>query len=206
MVNSYAWALVVGILISMPVGPVATLCIRQTLAHGMSAGFAAAMGAAIPDALYGALGVVGSRVPVEMFAAHRTAVHVAAGFVLLSYGVYVFRAPLRARAGADDSAPAGTMTLLGGCIASLVLSLPNPGSAVVAAAVFSAAQIAAPTAAAYPAALAAVFAGTLIWWVIVVSVVGRLRRNAAASALLWIDRACAVAMLGAGAFCIATVA
>lgn len=206
MVDSYALALVVGILISMPVGPVATLCIRQTLAHGVPAGFVAAMGAAIPDALYGAVGVIGSRVPVEMFAAHRAAVHVTAGVVLLAYGVYVLRAPLRTLAASDDSASAGTMTLLSGFMASLVLSLPNPGSAVVAAAVFSAVGIAAPTAAAYPAVLGAVFAGTLVWWAIVITVIGRLRRSAAAGALQWIDRVCAVAMLGAGVLSLATVA
>ena len=54
MTEGLALALVVGIVVSMPVGPTATLCIRQSFAHGMTAGMLTAMGAAVPDAVYAA--------------------------------------------------------------------------------------------------------------------------------------------------------
>ena len=46
--------LAIGFGIAAPVGPIGILCIRRTLADGRAVGFAAGLGAATADALYGA--------------------------------------------------------------------------------------------------------------------------------------------------------
>ena len=200
MTEGLALALVVGIVVSMPVGPTATLCIRQSFAHGMTAGMLTAMGAAVPDAVYAAAGILGSRIPQQMFAAHRAPLHWVAGIALAAFGLYLLRAPVR-DVSAPQSAGAGASTL-SSFLASLMLSLPNPGAAIVAAAIFSAVAVAPP--ANVGAVCLATFAGTIVWWLCVTGLIARVRRGATTNALRWVDRACAAVMLGAGALSIAT--
>ena len=51
--------LAIGFGIAAPVGPIGILCIRRTLADGRAVGFAAGLGAATADALYGAVAAFG---------------------------------------------------------------------------------------------------------------------------------------------------
>src|SRR5271168_3563742 len=49
----------IGLAIAMPIGPIALLVIRRSLARGLAIGAAAGLGAALADAIYGAISVVG---------------------------------------------------------------------------------------------------------------------------------------------------
>lgn len=49
----------IGLSIAAPVGPIGLLVIQRSLRHGMPVGLATGMGAAVADAVYGALGACG---------------------------------------------------------------------------------------------------------------------------------------------------
>ena len=49
----------IGLSIAAPVGPIGLLCIQRTLDHGPRVGLATGLGAAVADALYGAIGAFG---------------------------------------------------------------------------------------------------------------------------------------------------
>ena len=51
--------LVIGIAVAAPIGPVNVLCMHRTLAHGRLTGFASGLGAALADALFGAIAAFG---------------------------------------------------------------------------------------------------------------------------------------------------
>ncbi len=51
--------LLVGVALAAPVGPVGLLCIRLALTQGQWPAFAAGLGAAVADALFGAVGGLG---------------------------------------------------------------------------------------------------------------------------------------------------
>ncbi len=48
-----------GLALAMPVGPVAVLCIRRTLAEGARMGFATDFGASLADGFYGLAAALG---------------------------------------------------------------------------------------------------------------------------------------------------
>ena len=60
---AHVWLVVkgagIGFAVAAPVGPIGMLCIRTTLERGRVAGFAAGLGAALADAIFGAIGVLG---------------------------------------------------------------------------------------------------------------------------------------------------
>ena len=73
----FAQSLLVGLSIAAPVGPIGLLVIQRTLQRGSAIGLATGLGAAVADALYGAVGAFGvssvidalsgARVPLALF-------------------------------------------------------------------------------------------------------------------------------------------
>ena len=55
----FAQSLLIGLSIVAPVGPIGLLVIQRTLQHGSGIGLATGLGAAMADALYGAIGAFG---------------------------------------------------------------------------------------------------------------------------------------------------
>jgi threonine/homoserine/homoserine lactone efflux protein len=202
--EGYVVAVLSGFIVSMPVGPVAAVCIRQTLAHGAIAGFAAAFGVALVDAAYAAAGIVGLHVGLALTGQRATIVHVVAGVVLLALAAYFFATRSHA---AEPQARAGSVaasTLFSGFGATFALSLPNPGPAVVAAAVFSGLGVAAPPPGAYVPVAAAALLGAMLWWCIVVLAIGRFPPALARKAFVVVNVVCALALAAAGVISLVT--
>ena len=64
-------AMLIGLSIAAPAGPIGLLCIQRTLAHGAGVGFVSGLGAATADGFYGAAGAFGLAAVTHFFAALR---------------------------------------------------------------------------------------------------------------------------------------
>ncbi|HEX2013455.1 MAG TPA: LysE family transporter, partial [Roseateles sp.] len=67
----FAQALLIGLSIAAPVGPIGLLTIQRSLQQGPRAGLATGLGAAVADALYGALGAYGVSAVIQALTAAR---------------------------------------------------------------------------------------------------------------------------------------
>ena len=80
------WILVKGILmglaIAAPVGPIALLCIRRTLASGRWVGLISGLGAATADGFYGTVAAFGLSAVSDLLAAQSFYLQVAGGLFL----------------------------------------------------------------------------------------------------------------------------
>jgi threonine/homoserine/homoserine lactone efflux protein len=83
----------VGILISIPVGPVGVLCIRRTLVQGTLFGFISGLGAATADALYGGIAAFGLTVVFDFLLEHQLFFQMIGGFLLLFMGINAWMSP-----------------------------------------------------------------------------------------------------------------
>jgi threonine/homoserine/homoserine lactone efflux protein len=183
----------VGLAIAAPVGPMGMLCIRRTLTGGPRAGLAIGFGIATGDALYGliaALGLVGIS---QFMLAYDRPLHLLAGLFLLYLGV---RALLQKPA-ADTSngngdgklAQVGRAGALRAYASALLLTLTNPQTVIMFAALFT---TLAPRGAFSPAialtTVGGVFAGSIAWWCVLVSVVSLARHAIGSRLRVAIDR------------------
>ena len=67
----FAQSLLIGFSIAAPVGPIGLLTIQRTLQLGPAAGLATGLGAAVADAVYGAVGAFGVTALIEALTAAR---------------------------------------------------------------------------------------------------------------------------------------
>jgi len=163
-------AMLIGVSIAAPVGPIGLLTIQRSLQLGPRAGLATGLGAAVADAIYGAVGAYGVHALIQALTAARLPLALGGGSYLLWMALQLLRAPVGSAA-AQAGKPASAWCHFG---STLLLTLANPATIFSFIAIFGA--LAGSGAAASPAAMVAgVFIGSAFWWLLLSSGVGRLR-------------------------------
>lgn len=194
-ISLFVKAFGIGLAVAAPVGPMSLLCMRTTLARGWRPGLAIGGGIAAGDALFAAVAAFGLAGLSSFMLAHERPLHVAAGLFLLYLG---FRS-LFARPREGEAAMVGASSWRRDFAASMLLTLTNPPTIIMFAAVFTAL---APAGGFDPAGAVAtasgVLAGSLLWWCLVVFAVSSLRHALGARARRWIDRVSGSVLAGLG--------
>jgi len=88
--------LLVGILVSAPMGPIGVLCVQKTVNKGKFLGFFSGLGAATADTLYAILAAFGVSYVTNFLSKHQTAFQIVGIIVLLFLGIrMVFNNPIK---------------------------------------------------------------------------------------------------------------
>jgi threonine/homoserine/homoserine lactone efflux protein len=206
MLPLFLKSLLIGLSIAAPVGPIGLLCIQRTLEHGARVGLATGLGAAVADALYGAIGVMGLGAVLAVLVGARTWLVLAGGLFLVWLGVATLLRAQRPASAAAAGAP-GTADLARAFAGTFALTLSNPMTILSFLAVF--ASLAGDLKALGPQAqavmVAGVFAGSAAWWLALSATVARLRHRLPDRVLVAIRRASGVLVAGFGLFQLGSV-
>ncbi len=199
----FAKGAAIGLAIAAPVGPIGVLCIRRSLNAGMLTGLVSGLGAAVADAVYGAVAGFGLT-SVSMFLLdHQAAIRILGGVALLVIGLRILLAKAPAAGG-----PAGNNGRLAGAFAScFLLTLTNPTTILSFLAIFAGLGLA-EWVRDYTAAavlVAGVLLGSALWWLFLSGAVSLVRARLSAAVLVWINRFSAAVMLLFGLLALAAV-
>jgi threonine/homoserine/homoserine lactone efflux protein len=190
-------AMLIGLSIAAPVGPIGLLCIQRTLAYGMRTGFVSGMGAACADAVYGAIGAFGMVAITDYFVSLSTPLAIAGAAFLAWMGGKL----LLSKAQLVDQDVANKQTVINTFLSIFMLTITNPMTIVSFIAVF--ASIAGPVAV-HPSAAAlmvtGVFLGSALWWLILSSGVALIRKKISTTTMMLINRAGGCLLLGFAAW------
>lgn len=86
-----AKGLLIGILVSAPMGPVGMLCIQRTLSKGRWHGFVTGLGAMVSYIIYAMLTSLGMGVVVNFVEANQAPLQLAGSLVLSVFGYYIYQ-------------------------------------------------------------------------------------------------------------------
>lgn len=86
-----AKGLLIGILVSAPMGPVGMLCIQRTLSKGRWHGFVTGLGAMVSDIIYAMLTSLGMGVVVNFVEANQAPLQLVGSLVLSVFGYYIYQ-------------------------------------------------------------------------------------------------------------------
>ena len=163
-------ALLIGLSIAAPVGPIGLLTIQRTLEHGSRAGLATGLGAAAADAVYGAVGAYGVSWLISALVAARVplAVFGAAFMLWMAWGL------MRALPATRVATVAPARNHWQYFATTFVLTLSNPATVLSFIAVFGA--LAGRSAVEAPGTMVlGVLFGSALWWMVLATAVGHLR-------------------------------
>ena len=192
---------VIGFLIAVPVGPAAALCIRRSITVGAVAGYLTGVGAALGDAVFGAVAAFGLSF-VEEFVARREAwLRGVGGVVLVVMGWTTMRHRPRTVGDpvADDREHRIT-THFHYATSSFFITVFNPLTVMAFGAAFAGRELAAVGTSLPDAALlvAAVFCGALGWWFFLCTAAVSLRARFTGAGMRWLNRISGAVILAFG--------
>jgi threonine/homoserine/homoserine lactone efflux protein len=82
--------LFIGLLIAAPVGPVNIVCIQRTLERGFWGGFAAGLGAVLADGIIATIAAFGASAISGYMKDHQLTIELAGGLILTVFGIKIF--------------------------------------------------------------------------------------------------------------------
>lgn len=91
MINIIIKGFIIGIFTSVPVGPIAVLCIQRTLNRGKYHGFVTGLGAASSDLVYASLAVFSLSFIVDFIHKNQIFIEVIGAVILFLFGFFLFR-------------------------------------------------------------------------------------------------------------------
>lgn len=87
MINLIFYGLIIGILASAPIGPIAVLCVQRSLNLGFKAGFITGLGSALADGVFGLITACGLTFISNQLTIYQTQLQCLGGFILLYLGI-----------------------------------------------------------------------------------------------------------------------
>lgn len=183
--NIYLKGVIIGVLVAAPIGPVNILCVRRTLVHGHIIGLVTGLGAALGDAILGAIAAFGFGWIMGTLTEHQLWVSLGGAAILVIVGIKtMLRPPPELQVAPDPR------SLVGDCTSALALVLSNPITVLSFLPVFAAFGIA------FDGTVNAddwllvlgVLTGSMGWWVLLVVLVGMARDRLTRRMLAWVNR------------------
>lgn len=194
--------LIIGILVAAPVGPVNILCIQRSVERGTLGGVAAGLGAVLGDgliALFAAMWVGAVTGAVERY---RDLIQLAGGLALIVFGVALSIArprlePAAATAGGEWGS---FRDYLWDAPKTFLLTVTNPGAVLGLIAIFGGVSsfVEVRSNVEALAMVAAIMCGSMLWWLTVALLVGRIRHHIDQRRIGVINRVAGSALAGFG--------
>lgn len=82
--------IIIGIIVSAPMGPVGLLCLKETLQNGKKDGFMTGLGASISDTLYGIISYFSIGIVLSFIESHQVSVTILGSLLLFIVGYYLY--------------------------------------------------------------------------------------------------------------------
>lgn len=186
--------LAAGFMIAAPVGPVNVLCVSRTLSKGWKSGFVCGLGAATADTLYGCIAGFSITFVIQFLMREEYWIRLFGGILLVFIGAsYYFKRPqVMKTPNQGESARTDFAS-------TFLLNLTNPTTVLSFLAVLAALGMSQrPTSWLTLLLVAGIFCGSMIWWLVLISIVNRLRHQFTDKTMLWMNRIAGLAIGGFG--------
>jgi len=169
----FGQSMLIGLSIAAPVGQIGVLTIQRTVDHGRAAGLATGLGAAFADAVYGAVGAFGVTTVIAWLVGIRTLLGLFGAAFLLWLAWRIARKPVTRERATTPTPPDALLRYLAGTFA---LTLSNPTTILSFMAVFGTLAGRAPAASPW-AMVSGVLVGSVLWWILLSTLVGAVRER-----------------------------
>jgi threonine/homoserine/homoserine lactone efflux protein len=186
--------LLAGLFIAAPVGPVNVLCISRTLTKGWRSGLVSGFGAATADTLYGCIAGFSITFIIQFLLREEFWIRLFGGILLVLIGVrYYFKQP-QSLSAQKQGGPENS-----DYVSTFFLNLTNPTTVLSFLAILAALGMKEDKASSLTLLLVAgIFCGSMLWWIVLIAIVNRVRDRIDDHAMLWMNRVAGVAIGGFG--------
>jgi threonine/homoserine/homoserine lactone efflux protein len=178
--------IILGILVSAPLGPIGVLTIQRTINKGRRSGMFTGLGALTADIFYASLAGFGISIITDFISNHQTSFRIGGGFVLLflAYKIFFTNVPQQVR-----NKQLGKNNYFSDFISTFILTLSNPltiiffGLAYASIGVKNSFNIES-----LMILIGGISAGAALWWFGLVSIISIFKKRFKLRQLWWINK------------------
>ncbi len=183
---SLLWkGIVIGIIVSAPLGPVGVLCIQRTLNKGRWYGFVTGIGAAISDIFYALLTGFGMSFVFDYVQQNMYYLQLLGSLMLLGFGIYTFRSnPVNS----IRTISANKGTYVHNMVTAFFVTLSNPLIIFLFIGLFARFSFVSNSIYESFTSYAAIAIGTLLWWFFITYAVNKVRKQFNLRAIIRLNR------------------
>jgi len=179
--------IIIGLAVSVPLGPIGVLIIQRTVNKNRISGFLTGLGASLTDVFYALIAGFSLTYIIDFIRLHQLTFHILGGLIAFFLGVYIYR-----------KNPANDMRKYRrkGCnyyqdlISTFLITFPNPLVVFIFLAVFASSDIVFHISQPYDAftMILGIFVGASIWWITLTNLVSSFRHKFSLRVLWWFNK------------------
>jgi threonine/homoserine/homoserine lactone efflux protein len=179
--------LLVGLLASMPLGPIGILCVQRTLSKGRLSGFVSGMGAATSDTIFAIIAGLGLSFVINFLESKQFFFKIIGGGLIIFLGCKIFFThPVHEM----RKQRAKKNKLIEDYLSVFLLTITNPMYILIFVAMFAGFDLVNDKTNFWNVfvAFSAVFVGASFWWFTLTTIVSRFRNSFRLKRLWWINK------------------
>lgn len=197
MLILYFEGILLGLSVSIPLGPIGIICLHRTLSRGRMSGFVSGLGAAVADTFFAAVAGFGLSVFLKFFTEQKLYLTLGGGLVLIILGIFLFFSNTIKQARQQQK----SNKLLSDFISVFFLTISNPLTILFFTAMLSGFNILDDGSFDKTAiAIFGIFTGAMLWWFTLTTLVNLFRRKFRLRRLWYLNRITAVLIIIFGIF------
>jgi threonine/homoserine/homoserine lactone efflux protein len=177
MINIVITGIIIGVLVSVPMGPLGILCIQRTLHKGRLNGIITGLGATTSDLIYAVLVGFSMNFIIGFVEEYRFVIQIVGSVILFIFGYQIFRKNPEKEI--SDKIGTSNRNLISTYTSAFGLCFSNPIIIFLFIALFARFNFFSPDYKIYEVliGLASILAGAFLWWVLLTGIVGTLRNK-----------------------------
>ncbi len=182
--------ILIGLVFGVPIGAVGALTVRRTIGSGFPAGLVSGLGCSAADLLYSCISVFSLTFISDFLLQYQCPISITGGLIVIAMGLSAIKNPQSAKAENTGGKLAAMF------ISSFCIAITNPATIVTYITAFSIFEVGnMETISQGITLISGIFIGTLIWWFVISTVFGILRRRITDRKIAAINRVLGVAVM-----------
>lgn len=187
--------MIIGLILGAPAGAVGALCMQRSLIYGTKSGLVTGLGSSAADCFYAAAGAFGISYISDFLSQHSRLIGIIGGALILSMGISIL---LKKRINTVE--PERRLSYPAMFISSFGVGITNPAAVIAFLFAFSCLGIDGRQGALCGSALVmGVLVGTLIWWIALALLAGKLKEKYGEKVIVGLNRFFGAVMICFGA-------
>lgn len=199
MIETIIKGIIIGLFISVPLGPIGMLCVQRTLNRGRKHGIATGLGATMSDLIYTIVALFFVGFVVDFLEEKKSIIQIIGGLIVVFFGIFIYKNnPTRQPIPSHNN----NSSIMSDFFSSFVLTLSNPLILLILIALFARFEFLDKETTAFNivTGILSILGGAYLWWNTLTFFVGKFRNKLSYSGIKLLNRIIGIVIIAIGAF------
>lgn len=199
MIEIILKGILIGLLVSIPLGPIGMLCVQRTLNRGRRYGIATGLGATISDLIYTVIALFFIGFVLDFLEDKKMIIQIIGSIIVILFGTFIYRSTPSRQPIPDHR---NKETLLNDFLSSFILTLSNPLILFVLIALFARFEFLNNSTTLFSdlIGLLSILAGALLWWSVLTFLVSKFEKSLTYRGLKMMNKILGISIIVIGLF------